>query len=212
MEFVDQSDLAGFEAYEQFIFQNRKCPVREGWHDFFNGLCWLQFPRTKSRLNQLQAAEIEMHGVGPARGPLRDALTLMDENAALLQAPDPLWSALAARDWGRLFIELRPLWRQARLTLFGHALLEKLVTPRKAITAHVYWVDSAIATVESLDAWLAGDMSGEKLASKPFLPLPVLGIPGWCVANSDPAFYDDEAVFRRKSETRRIHVPKSGAA
>ena len=35
-----------------------------------------------------------------------------------------------------------------------------------------------------------------KLALKPFLPLPVLGVPGWWPANELPGFYDDRAVFR----------------
>jgi len=55
-------------------------------------------------------------------------LTVFDENAAFLQAPDALWDALAAKDWQRLFVDLRPLWREAHLLLFGHALLEKLFT------------------------------------------------------------------------------------
>ena len=52
---------------------------------------------------------------------------MFDENAALLLARPLLWEALMARDWQRLFVNLRPLWLQARLVLFGHALLEKLV-------------------------------------------------------------------------------------
>ena len=36
-------------AYEQFIFATGRCPVRPGLHDFFNGLVWLRFPRTKRR-------------------------------------------------------------------------------------------------------------------------------------------------------------------
>ena len=33
-------------------------------------------------------------------------------------------------------------------------------------------------------------------AGKPFLPLPVLGIPGWWPANEDLEFYRDKQVFR----------------
>ena len=33
-------------------------------------------------------------------------------------------------------------------------------------------------------------------ARRALLPLPVLGIPRWWVANEDPAFYDDAFVFR----------------
>ena len=124
VRFVTQADLPAGEPYERFIHHTRCVPTRDNLHDFFNGLCWLQFPQTKTRLNQLQAAEIAAAGVQPLRGPVRDALTVFDENAAFLIAPPALWDALRARDWQRLFVTLRPLWAQAQLVLFGHALLE----------------------------------------------------------------------------------------
>lgn len=196
VKFVAQRDLPSGEAYERHIFNTGCCPTREGLHDFFNGLCWMHFPQTKKKLNQLQAAEIAAAGIQPVRGAVRDALTLFDENAAFLQAPDALWEALAAKDWQRLFVDLRPLWAQARLLLFGHALLEKLVSPRKAITAHVYRVQPATESLAELDAWVAQDLSADRLAAKPFAPLPVLGVPGWWPANEAPGFYGDVQVFR----------------
>lgn len=196
VRFVPQTALPAGIAYEQFIADTGCCPVREGLHDFFNGLCWLHFPLTKARLNQLQAAQIAADGIRPVRGPVRDALTLFDENAALLHAPAALWDALRARDWQRLLVDLRPLWAQARLVVFGHALLEKLVQPRKAITAHVYPIQTETNTLAALDAWLAADLSAEKLAAKPFAPLQVLGVPGWWPANEDAGFYADAQVFR----------------
>ncbi len=197
VQFVPQSDLPPGEAYESYIFQSDRCPTREGLHDFFNGLVWLNFPHTKRRLNQLHVAQIAHTGIQPVRGPARDGLTVFDENAAFLQAPDALWDALAVKDWHRLFIDLRPLWAQAHLVLFGHALLEKLVSPRKPITAHVYRAHAAIYSIASLDDWMAADLSADKLAAKPFAHLPVLGVPGWWPANETPGFYDDLSVFRR---------------
>lgn len=205
LRFVPQSALPEGWAYERYIFETRQVPTRDGLHDFFNGLVWLHFPQTKRRLNALQAAAIAADGIRPVRGPLRDALTLFDENAALLQVPERLWEALCARDWRRLFVEQRPLWHQVRVTLFGHALIEKLVQPRKDITAHVYRAPLDVAP-ESLDAWLAGALAPERLARKPFQPLPVLGVPGWWPANETPAFYDDAQVFR----PRRAPGPASG--
>jgi hypothetical protein len=196
VRFVPQADLPEGMAYEQFIFEQGGVPTRDGLHDFFNGLCWLHLPQTKLRLNRLQAAEIAAAGVGAVRGPVRDALTLFDENAALLRAPDALWQALAAKDWPRLFGELRPLWAQSWLLLFGHALLEKLVTPRKPITAHVYRVQPEQDTLPAFDAWLARELNVDKLAAKPFAPLPVLGVPGWWPANEATGFYADAQVFR----------------
>jgi hypothetical protein len=181
VRFVPQAGLADGEAYETFVFRTRTCPTRDNAHDFFNGLAWLKFPDEKSRLNALQAAEIERTGIGAKRGAVRDAITVFDENGAYLEAPDVLWQALRAREWRRLFVDLRPLWPDARLVVFGHALLEKLLEPRKDLTAHV---------------WLGGEFSADRLASKPFVPLPLMGIPGWCAGNADFSFYDDRRVFR----------------
>ena len=196
VQFVPQSALPPGEAYEHFIFHTRQCPTRDNLHDFFNGLCWHHFPQTKTRLNQLQAAEIAASGVQPLRGPVRDALTVFDENAAFLIAPPALWAALRAQDWQRLFVTLRPLWAQAQLLLFGHALLEKLVHPRKPITAHVYCAQDAITSIAGLDAAIATQLSVAHLGRKPFLPLPVLGVPGWWADNAHPDFYADTQVFR----------------
>ena len=205
VRFVPQAELPEGVAYEAHIFATGGVPTREGLHDFFNALCWMRFPATKLRLNRLQAQAIaQAGGVGTRRGPLRDALTLFDENAALLQAPEPIWQALLARDWQRLFVELRPLWAEATLLLFGHALTEKLVAPYKSITAHVLRLPlpldlspiASAATLHPWDDWLAGQLKPEWLATKPYTPLPVLGTPGWWPANEDPDFYADAQVFR----------------
>lgn len=184
LRFVPQSALPAGEAYEAFIHRTTQVPTRDNLHDFFNGLVWLQLPALKRRLNALQAAEIQRAGIGTVRGPLRDALTLFDENGAVLEAPEVLVAALCQRDWPALFITHRHRWTEARLTLVGHALLEKLTTaPRKALTAHVVLGDP-----------LTLDASG--WAAKPFWALPVLGVPGWWSENGDLAFYTDTTVFR----------------
>ena len=98
----------------------------------------------------------------------------------------------------------RAAWRTAAPVLFGHALLEKLVQPRKAITAHVWLAPCA---TEAAD-WWAGPLDRALLAVKPWLPLPVLGVPGWWPDNEMPAYYDDPKVFRPV----RAAWPKAGAA
>jgi hypothetical protein len=198
VRFVAQDALAPGVAYEEHIFSRRECPTRDNLHDFFNGLCWLTFPQAKARLNALQAGQIRLRGSAAPRGPVRDAITVFDENGALLCAPDPLWQALLARDWRRLFVDLRPLWAQAWLVIFGHALLEKLVAPRKDMTAHVWCMPAPEGGPAVLDGWLAGQLTEARLAAKPFTPLPVLGVPGWWAANQNFSFYDDSLVFRPK--------------
>jgi hypothetical protein len=183
--FVEAAALPDGEAYEAFIGRSGTVPTRDNLHDLLNGLMWLHQPALKRRLNRLQAAQIAAHGVGPTRGALRDALTLFDEHGALWPDPPPaLAQALAARDWLALFVNHRALWRDTCFEVVGHALLEQLATvPRKALTAFVALGDPL--------AW-----SADQWAAKPFLPLPVLGIPGWWPANEDPAFYADSRVFR----------------
>jgi hypothetical protein len=40
--------------------------------------------------------------------------------------------------------------------------------------------------------------TAESLAHKPFTPLPLMGIPGWCAGNLNFSFYDDSLVFRTR--------------
>lgn len=202
--FVPQADLPDGMAYEAFIGDTKQVPTREGLHDFFNALCWMHFPLAKARLNRLQAAEIARDGVQGQRGPVRDAITVFDENAVLIQAPDSVWQALTEHRWHDALVAQRALWVHCRIWMFGHAALEKLVQPYKSITAHVWRVpvpldraaDSDPQAPHGWDDWLRQQLSADALAAKPYTPLPVLGTPGWWPANADPAYYQDPAVFR----------------
>jgi hypothetical protein len=206
VQFVAQTALPESQAYEAFIFSTGQVPTRENLHDFFNGLAWLVFPHTKRRLNQMQAGEIQTSGVQTTRGPLRDALTLFDENAALWplepNEPSPVLDALRAKDWQRACITLRAHWPAHAPVLFGHALLEKLVSPYKSITAHVFIAQTAIKTIvddandSALDSAVALQLQPTALVPKPFIPLPVLGVPHWWPANAQADFYQDTQVFR----------------
>jgi Protein of unknown function (DUF3025) len=185
VRFVPAAELPAGQAYEAFIARTGSVPTRNNLHDHFNRLVWRRHPALKQRLNQLQAGHIAEHGIGAQRGPLRDALTLFDENGAVWpDAPAPLAEALRRKDWHALFITHRALWRHHRFEIIGHALLEQLTTaPRKGLTAHVLLADPLA-------------LSEAEWAGKPFFPLPVLGIPDWWPANDDPAFYADAQVFR----------------
>ena len=210
--FVPQQELTHGMAYETFIREQQAIPTRDNLHDFFNGLVWHRWPLVKSRLNELQAQAIARDGVGQQRGPLRDAITLWDENGALLIAPEAIWQALIDRQWTRLFVDLRHLWAQARLWVVGHAFMEQAVKPRKNLTVHVLRTegceqlshmapfcgsnaDSASQWAE-LDAQVAHRLTPDWLSTKPLTPLPIMGVPGWHTDNVDAAFYEDVQVFR----------------
>ena len=194
LRFVAASALPVGEPYEAFVARSACVPTRDDPHDLFNALVWLVHPGLKAHLNRLHVAVLARDGVTATRGALRDALTLFDENGALLHAPATLARALRERDWHALFGALRLQWAQAELVLVGHALLDKLMQPRKAITAHV-WIADAARDACDIDA-LPRALTPQRLATRPFVPLPVLGVPGWWPANQDSGFYADAQVFR----------------
>ena len=197
VRFVPARERYPGRSYEAQVRETGCCPTRDDGHDAFNGLCWLRFPRAKSMLNRLHVeATARAPAAAGTRGRLRDALTLLDESGALLAAPEPLAAALAAKDWTTVFITRRALWREARVELFGHALLDRLRRPYPAITAHVLTLPDTLGRDADIDDWLASRLQQGSLTPSDYLHLPLLGIPGWWPANEDPAFYADARVFR----------------
>ena len=213
LAFIAQDDLPAGAAYEAHIAATGQVPTRHNLHDFFNASMWFAFPRIKAALNARQSVAIDALGVGPTRGGARDTLTLFDENALLFACADPLLSAaLRGFDWPTLFVGQRGAWgSRCEVRCFGHALLEKLVTPFKACTGHAWIVevpaDYFVWASEARDAWLDEAVStallgAHTLTSRLFAPLPVLGIPDWWPENALPAFYDDTTVFRTGRRVR----------
>ncbi|GAB3406537.1 DUF3025 domain-containing protein [Massilia agilis] len=211
IRFVPQAALPEGTAYEEHIGATGCVPTRDNLHDFFNALVWQTFPLIKRELNALQAAQIAQAGVGKSRGPARDAATIFDENAALLVVRDSdegreLVGLLRAHQWHAALFERRAMFgRDAQVWSFGHALMEKLVAPRKAITAHtrVVVADDAYFALPAheqrgwIDLRVAAELREDGLDNSCFTPLPVLGVPRWW-PDQDEAFYADASVFRPK--------------
>lgn len=219
--FVPQADLPARMAYEQFISESGRIPTRDNLHDFFNALIWLAYPLVKRQLNALQASEIarqqaeKLTGIPQVRGAKRDAATLFDENAAVIVVrSDAAGRSIADRlrhhEWTDMFFRDRVSFvENCAVLLIGHALIEKLVTPYKAITAHslvlgaddVFFAAGADQQMAWIDTVLSARIQKEPFASTTFTPLPVMGVPGWH-ASQDLRFYADEKVFRPQ---RRRH-------
>ncbi len=234
-----QSLLDETLGYEPGIFATGQVPCRtvaggfslvQERHDFYNALVWLMFPKSKARLNQLSMQALNALESGDSkravqttenhvsstthRGPLRDAITVFDENALILLCSDSrLTDLLAAMQWHDLLVSQRAQWQSTEIIVpvcFGHALLQKLETPYKAITGHSFVLSMTAKQVIAsrndaglIDALLCEQLTKEVLISKPFLPLPVLGIPGWSDENQDAKYYDDPQVFRKQKVTLR---------
>ena len=202
--------------YEVRIFETGEVQTRpDNWHDLFNALVWLSFPKTKAVLNGHHYDEIRAHRGEPLRGTARDVLTLFDEGGIVVASADAELSALLLEfQWKELFWRRRAeVLQSMRFYVFGHAIYEKALEPYKGVTAKALIVDAAPGLLDApleqqlalLDARAADYFSGpQALASTRTLsPLPILGIPGWEPANEREAYYDDRAQFRpgRSSES-----------
>lgn len=223
IRFVPAGELTAV-AYEEHIYRTGEISTRENnWHDLFNALVWIRFPGIKAAMNARHFEEIQ-RGNTVSRGPIRDALTLFDECGAVVIGDDlPLLQALSRRDWQALFRERRHGWHpHMRVFLLGHALLEKLLEPYKAITAQVliFRTDAGFLEADAatqyaeLDELLASQVqTGLRLRSTTELaPLPLMGIPGWCTDQQQPDFYEDLRVFRppptgfKAAEIQRMEI------
>lgn len=218
LTFVSQNALPEGEAYESFIGMTGNIPTRDNLHDLFNGSIWLTFPKTKALLNYYHMLEIEQQGIGASRGRVRDTITVFDENGAVLVTADPsIGEALIDFDWQGSLVEPRMRWddpkqpnqhSQAAVYIFGHALLEQLIQPRKPLCAHSIVINvapdffalSASERMHYLDDNVADYMdkllSQEGVTPRQLAPLPILGVPHFWAENADSSFYDDNHVFR----------------
>jgi len=124
-------------------------------------------------------------GVQPVRGPARDALTVFDENAALLQAPDALWNALVAKDWHALFVTQRTLWARYQLGVVWPCLDWKSwwhrAKPSRPMWSGLRTAASALHR-RSTHGW-PRRCAPTRWRPNRFAHLPVLGVPGWWGAN-----------------------------
>ena len=219
---IPQHELPEGVQYESHIYATGGIPTRDNLHDFFNALMWLRFPQIKKILNHIQAIEIKnradlVQGSGQhnsQRGRQRDAATLFDENAALWICSDPsLTMALQQHAWTDIFLTRRgELEKHCEVLVFGHALLEKLTSPYKAITAHAWvvqvdddWFDQSDNQRWNYVEHIVSQRLQQGFNSTEFAPLPVMGLPNWC-AEQDANFYADQQVFRPLRTSTRTEV------
>lgn len=190
--------------YELHIAATGEVETRAAhWHDLFNALVWVTYPRAKARINAQHAAILEERGEGEAkrRGPERDALTLFDEGGVAVACADPALTRLIVDfEWKELFWHRRAeLEAKMRFFAFGHALLEKAIEPYLGIVAKTVFVDAA-SDAAGVDALLAAyfDRRANFASPKAMAPMPVLGVPGWHPGTDEASFYDDTSHFRSR--------------
>lgn len=199
-----------FDAqYEVRAFRRGEVQTRPGdWHDLFNALVWITFPRTKAVINRHHFEQMLARRGERLRGTARDVLTLFDEGGIIVASADPALSELL-RDfrWKELFWERRTrVLRDMRFYVFGHAIYEKALEPYPGVTAKalIVGIDRDFLSrpierqLEFVDV-RASEYFGDPrslTSTRTLSPLPILGIPGWHPANEREECYDDETQFR----------------
>ncbi len=199
--------------YEQHIAETGEIETRShSWHDLFNALVWIAFPRTKSTINAQHAAILAEGGEAEARrrSAERDALTLFDEGGVAVASRSPeLLRLIVGFEWKELFWRRRAeLEASMRFFAFGHALYEKALDPYIGIVAKTvfvpvgdfFFMSSPESRLVAVDEMLAGHFSRRARFQSPkaMAPMPVMGVPGWHPQTSEESFYDDQDHFRGK--------------
>lgn len=208
----------GAATYERRVSETGELAVRpDTWHDRLNVLAWCLFPRAKAALNARHVADLA-GAEAPGRSRVRDALTLFDEDGLVVACADPSLAALVrAHRWTELFIDRRAdIGSRLACVPFGHALMEKLLDPFIGLTAKARFVNVPPSWFDgtwhermaSLDAALAASLRDPADFTTPRMlaPLPVLGLPGWWDANTDPRFFENRGYFRASPEPGSRHV------
>lgn len=199
-----QDDGLGYEAR---IWACGEVETRPGnWHDFFNALVWLSFPRAKAALNARHARGLAASPAG--RGAERDAMTHFDECGVVVLSSDPsLLDLVRGFRWRELFWTRRAdLAGTLRCVVFGHATYEQLLAPYRGLTAKAVLYEVSTAWLQQpwpeqladLDRRLAGELAAGACADPRALhPLPLMGFPGLTPENENSAYYDDRWQFRQ---------------
>ena len=201
--------------YELHIADTGEVETRPGnWHDLFNALVWITFPRAKAAINAQHVAILEERGEAEARnrGPERDALTLFDEGGVIVASSDAeLVRLVVDFEWKELFWRRRKaLQASMRFFTFGHACYEQALDPYIGMVAKTVFVpvDAAFITMPFADQLTQADhLLARHFADRAnfpsprsMAPMPVLGVPGWHEGTGDETFYDDASHFRSKGK------------
>ena len=204
------------EQYEPRCYLKGEVPTRaDNWHDLFNALVWLSFPKTKAVLNarHYHALIEEIASGMTRRGAVRDVNTLLDESGVIVvYAEKELARLLREFQWKELFWQRReqvsPRSNQQAMGfyIFGHGLFEKALQPYVGMTgqglllpvgpAFFNWPQAQ--QLVHLDTLLADHLAKPEhcRSTRDLSPVPLLGVPGWDAANDNAEYYDNTAYFR----------------
>jgi len=195
------------DYYESRIYLKGELQTRlENWHDFFNAMSWLQFPKIKSVLNKLHFDTSQQREEGSNRSPLENAIALFDECGAIIVVDDEKYLELIRNhQWKEIFWDNKESWgKHIQCYVFGHAMHEKALTPYIGMTTHSillkkdesffkqdYKIQLSELDNQISEIWIQNIIQ----TTKALQPVPILGIPGNYQKQTDD-FYNNTQYFR----------------
>ncbi len=195
------------EQYEPRCYLAGEVETRvNNWHDLFNALVWLTFPKTKAVINARHYRALNGADGRAGRGELRDTNTLLDESGVIVAYCDESLAELLRNfHWRELFWQHREQVKNSMsFYIFGHGLYEKAMQPYVGMTGHglLIKVEQAFFSLpidrqtEHLDDRMAMHLIEQGKNTRELAPVPLLGMPGWTADNECSSYYDNTAYFR----------------
>ncbi len=195
------------------IYHNGKIPTRNAsWHDFFNNITWLVFPKLKRAIVDKMCQDPFEIG---ARTSLQNTLAHFDECGIVICSSEPhFFKFIQNHQWQDFFCQY-DIAKSCLPVIIGHGLMEKALNPYIGMTAKAIFLDVE-AQFFSLDTLQQNKIIDEKIAQfilsedfptqpKALHPFPLLGWPAWH-ENQDEAFYNNKNYFREKRNFPAIFV------
>ncbi|MFT6834605.1 MAG: hypothetical protein ACJA0H_000636 [Francisellaceae bacterium] len=196
-------------GYEDIIYEKGLIPTRENnWHDFFNILSWLTFPKSKSLLNDWQYSE-NQNKSGKNRTPLQNIITHFDECGMIILTDKPkLLELIYKHQWEEFFCQNKSLLESnIKFLTIGHSVSERLLSPYIGLTTKclMFVVESdELACPNNQLVSLADDLCSKylelnknNLNTKSLQPFPMLGVTE-IIKNNNFQYIQNQQYFRPK--------------
>lgn len=213
LRFIPQAPgRMGFESqYEPRCYLTGEVQTRpDNWHDLFNAMVWLTFPKAKAAINSrhFQALSAKAEPGNSQRGRVRDMATLLDESGVVVvSASHELSKLLQTFQWKELFWHRREqVQNEMGFYVLGHGLYEKALHPYIGMTGQglVLHVSTEFfrcplqAQISYLDDRVAAYLNNPAhcASTQELHPVPLLGVPGWATENNSEDYYSNTSYFR----------------
>ncbi len=193
--------------YEENVSTNQKVYTRHNsWHDFFNNITWILWPKTKSAIVDTILAQRSEQKNRTAK---QSFLAQLDECGMIIVTALPsLVDKILTHDWSALFFRHRAQHSLFEPIVFGHGLMEKAIDPYIGMTAKAiiivvkpdYFNLSTNIKLNFLDQLLSQLIMSKACPPTPksLQPFPLLGMPGWHPNNEREEFFEQKNYFRPK--------------